>query len=160
WRDGKVQAVLSNWVVIYPQFLTPSPRVLLSVDFRRAMLHAIDRQEMAGTLMAGQVPVAHSPLAPGSRQFQVTDPLVMKYEYDQRKAAALLESLGYARGPDGLLRDGQGDPLALELRATGHREIAVKSTWPVSDYWGRQGVSVSPYIIPIQQVSDIETQAT
>jgi peptide/nickel transport system substrate-binding protein len=84
----------------------------------------------------------------------------VKYEHDPRRAAQLLEGLGYAKGEDGLLRDVQGQPLALELRTTGHREIAVKATFPVQHYWSQQGVTVEPNVIPIQRVSDIETQAT
>jgi peptide/nickel transport system substrate-binding protein len=160
WKDGKVHAILSNWVVIFPQFLNANPQAVLNLQFRRAMLHAIDREEMAATLMAGLVPMAHSPFPPDSREYRATESSLVKYEHDPRRATQLLEGLGYTRGGDGLLRDGQGQPLALELRTTGHREIAVKATFPVQHYWSQQGVTVEPNVIPIQRVSDIETQAT
>jgi peptide/nickel transport system substrate-binding protein len=160
WKDGRVHAVLSNWVVIYPQFLNANPPVVQqSAPFRRALLHAIDRQEMAATLMAGLVPLAHSPFPPESREAQAVDRAITKYDFDPRRAAQLLEGVGYIRGGDGLLRDTQGQPLSLELRTTGHREIAVKSTFPVTHYWSQLGITVEPHVIPIQRVSDIETQA-
>ncbi len=160
WKDGKVQAVLSNWVVVYPQFLNANPPILSNVQFRRALLHAIDREVMASTLMAGLVPIAHSPFPPDSREFRASERFLTRYDYDPRKAAQVLEGLGYSRGGDGLLRDQQGQPLVMELRATGHREIAVKATFPVAHYWSQLGITVEPSIIPIQRVSDIETQAT
>ncbi len=160
WNDGRVQAILNNWIVIYPQFLNANPPIVNNVQFRRAMLHAINREEMASTLMAGLVPMAHSPFPPDSREYRATERYLTKYDYDPRRTSQLLEGLGYSRGSDGLLRDAQGQPLSLELRTTGHREIPVKSTFPVADAWGQLGVTVEPYIIPIQRVSDIETQAT
>jgi peptide/nickel transport system substrate-binding protein len=160
WKDGRVQAILNNWIVIFPQFLNANPPIVQNLQFRRAMLHAINREEMASTLMAGLVPMAHSPFPPDSREYRATERYITKYDYDPRKAAQLLEGIGYSHGSDGLLRDAQGLPLRMELRTTGHREIPVKTTFPVADAWGQLGITVDPYIIPIQQVSDIETQAT
>ena len=48
WREGGVTfGVVLTWVPIYTQFLTPSPPIVTNPQFRRALTHAMDRQQMA-----------------------------------------------------------------------------------------------------------------
>ena len=60
WLGGQVVMDPSGWVVAYPQSIDPQPRILLDPQFRRALLHAVDRQQMVDALMLGLLPVAHS----------------------------------------------------------------------------------------------------
>ena len=53
-------------LVAFPQLLTPNPQVIGNVEFRRALLHAIDRQEMANTFQPGLAVVAHAVISPDS----------------------------------------------------------------------------------------------
>lgn len=53
--DTNVLLSFTTWAVMYPQFLHPNPPIIADVRFRRALLHAIDRQEMADTIQQGMV---------------------------------------------------------------------------------------------------------
>src|SRR5206468_1190126 len=81
------------------------PAVVTDLRFRRALLHAIDRQEMADTLQGGLAPVANTFMAPNQPDYAGIEPRVMKYDYDPRKAAQMIEELGYRRGSDGMMRE-------------------------------------------------------
>src|SRR5713226_5528884 len=64
WRDGQVQIAVVGWNAFYPQLLTPRPAVLGEVGFRQALLLSLDRQQMADSILAGLIPVAHTFLSP------------------------------------------------------------------------------------------------
>ncbi len=160
WRAGTVKVMANNWVAIHPQFVNPQPTAVLNVQFRKALMHAIDRQTMADTLMAGLVPVAHGPLDVNSREFKATEASLVKYEYDPRRATQMLQALGYTAGSDGMLRDGSGQPLPVEVRGYASRDIQVKGLFPVADNWQRIGVAAEPLVLSAQQASDPQDQAT
>jgi ABC-type transport system substrate-binding protein len=160
WQSGKVHIVLNNWVVMYPQHVNASPPMVANAQFKKALLHGIDRKEMADSLMAGLVPVAHSPFNPTTREYKETEAGLVTYEFDTRRSAQLLEGLGYTRGGDGVLRDAQGTILSVHIHGTAHREIVPKSVFPVASYWEKLGVQVEPVIIPTQRASDREEQST
>lgn len=89
-----------------------------------------------------------------------TLPSVVRYGYDPRGAAQLLEELGYTKGPDGLFRDRAGKPLTSEARASPSPAIHTKSLFPVVDYRQRLGVIIDSVVIPVQRASDAEYRAT
>jgi peptide/nickel transport system substrate-binding protein len=160
WRDGDVHIILNNWVAIYPQHLNANPAIVQNPQFRRALLHAIDRQQMADSLMAGLVPVAHGPFNPNTREYRETQASLVRYDYDPARAVQLIEELGYTRGQDGALRDAQGQRLATTMHGTAHREIVPKSLFPVANYWEQIGIAAEPIIIPTHRASDLQEQAT
>ena len=160
WRDGKVGIAADGWVVIYPQFVNANPAVVLNVDFRRALLLALDRQQLADTLMAGLTPVADSVLNPDTQEYKDTVGSIVRYPYDPQRAARLIEGLGYTKGPDGGFRDAAGQRLSFETRATTQRDIHVKTMLPVVDYWKTLGLNVDTQVIPAQRATDREEQAT
>jgi peptide/nickel transport system substrate-binding protein len=159
WRDGRLDKTYENWVVVYPQFVNPSPAIIADVRFRRALLMAIDRQAMADEIQAGLVPVAHNYVRPDEPEFRETDRYITKYEYDPRRAMEMLEGLGYSKGSDGGYRDGSGQRLSVEIRATTSPTIHTKSMFPVADYWQRLGLAVDTVVIPLQG-SEREYRAT
>jgi peptide/nickel transport system substrate-binding protein len=160
WRDGKVNVNPNNWVVVVPQFVDPQPTVVLNVQFRRALLYAVDRQAMADSLMSGLVPVADCQLPPGSREYRATEASLVRYPYDPQRAGQLIEGIGYVRGPDAAFRDTAGQPLSVEIRGAASRDIQVKGLFPVADNWQRVGVATDPVVISAQQASDTRDQAT
>src|SRR5438552_11665404 len=44
WTGGRAVVGIGNWIVIFPQFLNPSPSIVSNVEFRRALVHGIDRK--------------------------------------------------------------------------------------------------------------------
>jgi len=160
WRQGTVKVMANNWVAIHPQFVNPQPTAVLNPQFRRALMHAMDRQTMADTLMQGLVPVAHGPLDVSSREFKATESYLVKYDYNPRRATEILQGLGYTSGPDGMLRDGSGPLGPVEVRGYASRDIQVKSLFPVADNWQRIGIAAEPQVLSAQQASDPQDQAT
>jgi peptide/nickel transport system substrate-binding protein len=72
WQDGQIEVGYKSWLVLYPQFLDPTPAVVTDVRFRRALMHAVDRQQLADTLMAGLSTVAHNYLNPQEPEYNET----------------------------------------------------------------------------------------
>jgi peptide/nickel transport system substrate-binding protein len=160
WRDGRLDVSFDSWIFAAPQFINPTPAIVTDVRFRRALLHAIDRQAMADTIQAGLVPIAHNYVRPDEPEYAPTEPYVVKYEYDPRRAMQGLEELGYIRGSDGMLVDQSGQRLSMEVRATASPAIHAKSLFPVVDYWQRAGVTIEPVVIPVQRLTDVEYRTT
>jgi peptide/nickel transport system substrate-binding protein len=115
-------------------------------------MHAIDRQEMVDTLMYGFSAVAHSWLDPGQAAYKdVEDRLVVRYDYDPRKAGQVIRDLGIGTDQSGAFQmpDGSG-PLPVEVMVSASQDINVKSALAVADYWQRLGLHVDRVVQPTQ----------
>jgi ABC-type transport system substrate-binding protein len=105
------------------------------------------------------VPVAHGLVYPTLVEGRETERAIVRYDYDQRRAAQIIEGLGYTKASDGFYRDASGQQLRLEIRAT-QGEINPKTMFAVADFLQRLGVAIDPVIIPLQLVSDQQYRAT
>ncbi len=159
WRDGHAEIGLGNWIVVYPQHLNPTPAVIGNVEFRRAMLHAIDRQQLVDSIQYGQTSIAHSFVSPDEPEYRDIQGDVVRYDYDERRAAQLIEGLGYTRGPEGF-RDSAGRPLSVEFRTVDNNQIHMPTLLTVADYWQRLGVTVEQVAIPQQRANEREYRTT
>ena len=83
----------------------------------------------------------------------------MRYEYDPRRAAQLLEELGYTRGPDGVAQNASGQKLAFEVSTT-PADLNQKTILSIADYLQRAGMSPEIVMIPTQRARDLEYRAT
>jgi len=150
----------NNTLVIFPQFLDPTPAILTNVDFRRAMLHAIDRKELTATMLAGLSQPAESFIPPDDPLYKDVESFNVRYEYSLTRSAQLIEGLGYTKDGDGLYRDSAGQLLSVGIQVAGGEEIPERSALAVADYWQRAGVTTVPFFIPAQQQRDLELRAT
>jgi peptide/nickel transport system substrate-binding protein len=160
WQAGKMVINFESWDGIYPQFLNPNPPIIADVRFRRAMMHAVDRQKQVDNLMSGLVTVAHTHLSPNAAEYKAVEPSLVKYEYDPQKATQAIEELGYTKGADGTFRDASGSRLTVEIRAATQTDTNVKSMLATADDWQRIGVAVDQVTIPTQRAPDREYRAT
>jgi ABC-type transport system substrate-binding protein len=71
----------------------------------------------------------------------------------------MIEALGYSRGPDGGFRDGAGQRLGVETRAT-PGDFYDRILEVVRDYWQTSGVATETVSIPRQRQADQEYRAT
>ncbi len=159
WTAGTVEFSPSSGLKIWPQFRNTNPPIVADVRFRRALLHATDRQAMADSLAMGQSSVAHSTLVLGDAEYEVLHPSVVQYSYDPRRAAEILASLGYTRGADGGLRDQAGQRLNVEVR-TVPRDVLIKTILTAADDWKKLGVGVDTIILTEAQRADREFYST
>jgi peptide/nickel transport system substrate-binding protein len=160
WTEGRLESKPANWIAHYPQLLTPSPAVIGDVRFRRALLHAMDRQNMSDSLQAGQAPVAHTWYEIGAPDFKEVEPSIVKYEYAPRRAVQIVEELGYAKGADGFFRDGSGQPLVIQSMTNAGDDLKEKMVFVGADYWKAIGIGVDTVLTPRQRASDREYRAT
>jgi len=159
WREGTIAASIRGWFPIHSQFVNTSPPVVTDVRFRRAMLHALDRQQMADTFTLGQSSIAHTWLDPNSEEHRDVEGSITRYDYDPRRSVQMIEGLGYTRGPDGVFQDASGQKLSVSIYTTIRSEIQPKITLAIADYWQRVGVGVEPVFVPIQRIGDREYRA-
>ena len=159
WRDGHVETPLDTVTALWPQFINPDPPVVADVRFRRALLHALDRQQIIDTFLGGLVPVSHSFIGPDDPDYATIAPNVVRYDYDPRQAAQLVEETGFAKGSDGMYRDTGGRPLVVEVRTTAH-PLREQLQPVLADYWRQIGVGLDPVVIPRQRAADREYRAT
>jgi peptide/nickel transport system substrate-binding protein len=163
WREGRFEAAPAggNPLHIFPQFINPSPSVIADLPFRRALAHALNRQEIVDSILAGRAEVAHGILWGSSdREWRDIESAVIRYEYDPRRATQMIEGLGYARGADGFFQESPGQRLSVELRTLSSFDSSVKVLFPVADYWQRAGVGVETLVVPEQRQADREYRAT
>jgi peptide/nickel transport system substrate-binding protein len=90
------------------------------VEVRQAMAYAINREEN-GFVSLGKSGISHdsmSGLSDNLVPLWLSDEVQKKlnhYDYDVKKAASLLEGIGFKKGSDGIWMDDKGKPLAFEL---------------------------------------------
>jgi peptide/nickel transport system substrate-binding protein len=157
---GQLVILPRAWVEVVPQFLNATPPVVTDVRFRRALLHALDRQEIVDTVEYGLTGVAHVMLTPDDPDYEDVKDAAVRYDYDPTRAARLLEELGYRKGADGMYLDSAGQPLAVEARAMAGLELLQKTLFIAADAWKRFGIDVDPVVYPQQRVRDLEYTAT
>jgi len=159
WPDGKWVPGDRSPIVAFPQLLTPNPPVIGNVQFRRALLHAVDRQEMANTFQPGLALVAHAVISPDLREYSEIQDAAPRYEYDPSRAAQMIEGLGYTRGADGTYADSAGRRLGMEIRSTTLTENN-KTMLSVADNWQRAGIAMEPHTVPLARSQEAEYRAT
>lgn len=161
WANGKVPVQPgTSWTALYPQHLNPTPAAIADVRFRRALPHGIDRQELVDVLLYGLIPVAHSSISPSRSEYPDVERAIVRYDHDPRRAAQLLEGLGYAKGADGFYRDGAGQRLSVEIRSTGGDDFRDRELLTTAGHLQRVGVGVDTVFIPRQRATDREYRVT
>src|SRR6266540_6753023 len=116
WGGGRVEMLLLTEMKLWPQFVNPTPAIVTDVRFRKALMYALNRQEMAETIMAGYSPIAHSVIQPTVPEHAEVQDAAVKYDYDPRRTIQMLEELGYVRGTDNLFHDAAGAPLTVNIQ--------------------------------------------
>ncbi len=161
WSGGQLFLEVPRTAVsAYPQFIDPHPPLLLEAPFRRALLHAVDRQALVDTLLDGLAPVMHSIIGENHAEYHDVERSIARFEYDPRRATQLIDGLGYVKGPDGNYRDAAGRPLTLEIRTTANDDGQMKTMLTVAASWQQIGIPVEQVPVPPQRESDREYRAT
>ncbi len=145
---------------VYPELNNPDPSIIANVQFRRALLMAIDRQELTDTINAGLGPVAHSWVPPDQAEGQAVDGQLVRYPYDPRAATQLLTELGYAKGGDGAFRDRGGALLTVPIATHSQNSIHAPTTLAVARTWKELGLDAVPDVRGPEAAFDLQWRAT
>ncbi len=159
WREGRVDAGLQNTTIMFPQFMDANPAILTDVRMRRALLHAIDRQQMVDVFLSGLVPVANSIWSPEEPEASEVESAIVKYPFDPRRSIEILENMGLPKNAEGRYLDTNGKPLSFELRTRAHA-LREKLQPVIKEEWQRVGLDADLLVVPEQRVSDRAYQAT
>jgi peptide/nickel transport system substrate-binding protein len=106
---------------------------------RQALLYGIDRKAISETIFAGRDPVADSFMPPLDPAYS---PDVPRYPYDPAKARALLDAAGWHQSGDGVRRNKDGAPLALELATTSGNRTREMIEQVLQAQWRQIGIAV------------------
>ncbi len=104
---------------------------------RQALVYALDREQLSSQLFGGKQPVAHS-----SEPDDNDDPGVVRYPYDPKKAAALLDEAGFVVGADGVRSKG-GVALKFSLNSTAGDRLREQVEQLLVMWWKAVGVEVT-----------------
>jgi ABC-type transport system substrate-binding protein len=160
WRAGKLGTRFSSMIQMFVQHINPTPPILSNVEFKRAMVHALDRQTMADIFQFGLSSVGHTFINPQEPEYPFIESAIVRYEYSPARAMQLLEGLGYSRGADGSLRDRGGQKLSFQIRTSLGDLRQEKPLYASADQWQQLGVEVERHLVPPQRAADAEYRAT
>lgn len=160
WRAGRLETEYSSMLQIFVQHINPTPPIVNNLDFKRAMIHALDRQTMADILMFGKSSVGHTFVAPNQPEYPFIESAIVKYDYDTRRSLQLLEGLGYTRGADGALRDRAGQQLTFQIRTSQGDVRQEKALHSSAEDWRRLGVDMELHFVQPQRANDREYRST
>jgi len=137
-----------------------NPRALLDARARKALLHAIDRETLADTMVEDRGMVADTVPPPTMPYYSAIERIMTKYPYDLRRAEQLLGELGYRRGADGLYASPTEGRMRIEVRGvSGGAEE--QDTTIVNNYLREAGLDTYITLLPSSaQAVDEKTKGT
>jgi peptide/nickel transport system substrate-binding protein len=119
------------------------------VRFRRAVAHAIDRDNIAANIYQGLATPLYGFVAAGNRAWAATD--LPRTEYDLEKARVLLKEAGFTTrgaGEAPELYDARGNRVEFTMIVSAENELRAKSALVVQEDLGRLGMKVN--VAPIE----------
>lgn len=122
------------------------------VRVRRALIHAVDRELIVGTILDSLAPVIHGPIQPLSWAF--TDS-VMHYPFDPDRARALLEEAGWRDGNGDGIREKDGQPLAFTLITQSGFAVRENVSQALQRMWRDVGVDMQVQLVDGTSISGL-----
>ncbi len=161
--DGQISAeVQSSYVHLFSQHIDAFNPIAVDKRFKKGLMFALDRQALVDTLQYGYGGIAEIPWPPGDPDFNDYVAKVERYPYDPQRAAAMFQSLGYAKGPDGFLRSNTtGARLErVEFRTTGEQSFQVAILAAMSDMFKQAGLDINQQVVPQERTADRQYRVT
>jgi peptide/nickel transport system substrate-binding protein len=144
-----------RWKFMEPQKLrNPQPADLADQRARQALLHGINRPELARAVYGEFGEVADSWVHPSFKHYGQVQDAISRYPHDPRRAAAMLSDLGWQPGAGGTLQKGNQ---RFELTIRDREEP--KAPLIIADFWKQIGVSASYEQQTAQELRDRAARA-
>jgi peptide/nickel transport system substrate-binding protein len=145
WRRGEVQH--------RPEYA--SPRAVLDVRVRRALVHAIDRKALNDAVFEGEGILTDTPIAPGVEAYAEVDRAIAKYPYDPRRTEQLMAEAGWTRGADGVYAHPSEGRFAMEIKENATADLATELSI-LAGGLRQGGFEVRETLVPLSQANDGE----
>ena len=124
-----------------------NPRAVLDVRARKAIMHSLDRQALAETMLEGEGTIAESMIPPNAGFYPLVDRGLTKYPYDLRRAEELMAEAGFTKGADGVYASLSDGRFAPEVRGLAEGQDA-QETIIVVDFLRRAGIEAGLNLVP------------
>jgi peptide/nickel transport system substrate-binding protein len=160
WNVGHVEILYGSPTILNPKHQNPTPALIADVRFRRALLHALDRQSMADGLQGGLVKVADSGIPPDDSLLAPLQAGVTRYPYDPRKALQMIEELGYTPIAGGGFRNAAGERLAPIQVWSSSTDLYIRTATTSAALWKTFGLDAESFTVPDARDSDLEFRAS
>jgi peptide/nickel transport system substrate-binding protein len=122
-------------------------------EFRQAIAYALDRDNMAATVLRGMGRAIWSPVSPADRVFFKKD--LPPMAYDPAKAGALLAGMGLSKkNGDGVLVDDAGHPVEFTLLTNNNNSVRLALCTAIQENLRKIGVKV--IVMPVEFNSLVE----
>lgn len=93
-----------------------SPRALLDLRIRKAILHAIDRPTLVETMLEDRTMVADTVPPPTAGYYSAIERVVARYPFDLRRSEQLMAEAGFSKGRDGVYSSPGEGRFRMEVR--------------------------------------------
>lgn len=115
--------------------------ILKDIKVRKALLYAINREELVKNLFEGKQPVAQHAFNPADPWFTADPKVITIYKYNRREAQRLLDEAGWKMGSDGI-RTKNGKRLTLTIMTTAGDKTRETVESFLQEQWKQVGVEV------------------
>lgn len=126
---------------------------------RRAIAYAIDPKTLVDRVLGGYGQLPGGLVPPIYDTFHYEPSEEDKYTHDPARANRLLDEAGYEKGPDGVRRDENGDPLELRLTGRSSEDFDVRAADFIAGWLGDVGIRVTKNLASDNQVDEQTTAA-
>jgi peptide/nickel transport system substrate-binding protein len=120
---------------------------LAETNLRRAISHAVDRQQFADAVFLGAAVPVHGPVTPGNKRWYA--PEAPQYAHDPARARALLAEIGLTDPDgDGMLADRAGQPARFPLLTQKGNTARERGAVVLQETLRRVGLAVD--VVPLE----------
>lgn len=116
--------------------------ILKDIRVRKALVHAINREDLVKALFDGKQTVALHNLSTIDPWYTADPKKITIYPFSKRQAAKLLDEAGWKMGPDGI-RMKDGKPLSLVFMTTAGNKIRETVQTYLQGNWKSVGIDVT-----------------
>lgn len=125
----------------------------------KALMYAMDREEIVDALFEGKQPIDHCPEIAARHPLYV-DEAVVKYEYNPEKALELFAEAGWTPGPDGVLINEEGQKYELEFTTGAGNAENVRVQSVLVEQWAKVGIKIKVNNLPEEVIHDYQGYLT